>query len=512
MIFKLDYQTIYLFYALISLVNAYCLTLMWFEHRKRYKGLFLWVLYFLLQMSAYVLLIFEERCNLFVSKVLANEVNILGLICFCLGFQSFLKIKKKCKLIWLLATLEFFVLVYFTYGVDELKYRLLSTSITVVLLGLSLLYFLSRNATTIQRNIIKPAIVLLGLMIEFNGLRMIIILTQAYTYKNLLDAPFWVGFSEVLIILLNVIMVVNLTRIVDRQLQHDILEQEKKFNLTFQVSPHAIAILDRVGLCFVEINQTFINMFGYTKEEVISKQTHEVNLTALGDHISDFMNQTHLSQTHSLEMVLSHKDGTKKHVQVSIVLDKLSGKEVVISTLEDITEIIQARSKMVRLANYDALTELPNRYLLKDRFELAIANADRSHTSVAVMVIDIDDFKDFNDEFGHNFGDQVLISVSSRISKLIRKVDTLSRFGGDEFIILLSNLKSIEDVTIFSERLLALFKEPHKIGGKSTCVHISVGAAIYPESGQNLDTLLRKADEVMYQVKNTTKAGFKLYQ
>ncbi len=512
MIFKLDYETIYIFYALITLVNAYSLSLMWFEHRSRYKGLFHWVLYFLFKMTAYLLFLSTSIQDPLIFKLLPHEVKIVALIYLSFGFQYFLKIQKRCYMAILFSVLHFLVLSYFTFIVDSLQYRLIFTTLTTIIVNVVLLIYIYRNTSVAQRNVAKPALVVVMFMIQAHIFRLIVLLTQDISSKDIFVQPYWVGLTEVITILLSIVMVVNLTRIVDRQLQHDIREQEKKFNLTFQVSPHAIALIDRTKLSFVEINQTFTQMFGYTKVEVIGKQTQDVHLEDLGIHIMDFMNQTHLSQAHSLEMVLFHKDGSKKQVQVNFVLDKLSGKEVIISTIEDISEIMRLSTKMAKLANYDALTELPNRYLLKERFERAVENADRNHTLMALVVLDIDDFKDYNDEFGHAFGDKVLIAVSKKTSKLIRKVDTLARFGGDEFIILLCNLTSADDVLIFAQRLLALFKTTFKIDGQSTVIHVSAGAVIYPESGQSLDILLKRADGAMYQVKNSTKAGFKLYR
>jgi diguanylate cyclase (GGDEF)-like protein len=149
----------------------------------------------------------------------------------------------------------------------------------------------------------------------------------------------------------------------------------------------------------------------------------------------------------------------------------------------------------------DALTGLPNRQLLRDHFAQAMANARRHRSRCALLFLDIDDFKQLNDAHGHAFGDQVLRQVARRLVSAVREVDTVSRYGGDEFIVLLFVLGMQEDAEAVADKLTAVIRAPAEIDGRTISVTASVGIAVYPDDGQDLDALIARADAAMYESK-----------
>ena len=175
----------------------------------------------------------------------------------------------------------------------------------------------------------------------------------------------------------------------------------------------------------------------------------------------------------------------------------------------DITERKQAEARIEFLAHHDALTGLPNRVLLRDRFKHALAMAERSRSRVAMLFLDLDNFKVVNDTLGHMAGDRLLLEVVTRLSQCMRESDTISRQGGDEFILLLNDIPDLETVERIASKILVHLAEPAEINGHVLNTSGSIGIAIYPEDGKDFDSLLQKADTAMYNAKD---AGRNIYR
>ena len=189
-------------------------------------------------------------------------------------------------------------------------------------------------------------------------------------------------------------------------------------------------------------------------------------------------------------------------LMISAVRDKRGNVSHYICTLIDITDRKKSEARIQFLAEHDVLTELPNRALFAKRLGVAIGNARRARRRVAVLFIDLDRFKNINDSLGHHIGDGLLRSVSRRLLKAVRSNDTVSRLGGDEFTVILNGVTNAADVTrTIDERLMPLLREPHELGGVTLQVSCSVGVALYPDDGEDIDTLMQNADAAMYQAK-----------
>lgn len=163
------------------------------------------------------------------------------------------------------------------------------------------------------------------------------------------------------------------------------------------------------------------------------------------------------------------------------------------------------------MASHDALTGLPNRMLAKDLFELAASFADSSGFRLAVMVLDLDNFKTINESLGHSAGDTLLKITAQRLRECVRDMDTLSRQGGDEFLILLSDQDDVDAVSIVAEKILHRLAAPVDIAGAEFSISLSMGVAVYPEDGKDFDTLLKKADAAMYQAKAAGRNTYRFY-
>jgi len=167
--------------------------------------------------------------------------------------------------------------------------------------------------------------------------------------------------------------------------------------------------------------------------------------------------------------------------------------------------------EMSHLAQHDVLTDLPNRLLLKDRLSQAISLARRNHHKLAVLYLDLDGFKDINDSLGHSVGDKLLQSVAARLSACVRKSDTVSRQGGDEFVVLLPEVSHAEDAAVSAAKIIVELKKVHRIGEHRLLVTGSIGLTTYPENGEDAETLIKNADTAMYRAKQCGRDNYKFF-
>ena len=168
-----------------------------------------------------------------------------------------------------------------------------------------------------------------------------------------------------------------------------------------------------------------------------------------------------------------------------------------------------ATMEMSFKAERDFLTGLPNRALLTDRLAQAIALAQRHRKKVALMYLDLDKFKDINDSLGHSVGDQLLQSAARRLEACVRHSDTVSRYGGDEFVVLLSEIEAAQDAAHAAEKLIRTMAEPHLIGEHRITITLSIGISLYPDDGDDVEAVLRNADTAMYHAKRGGRNNYK---
>ena len=192
------------------------------------------------------------------------------------------------------------------------------------------------------------------------------------------------------------------------------------------------------------------------------------------------------------------------------MLDK-SNQELEKRVQQRTAELAEANQKLHQMVNHDPLTGLPNRILFYDRLRHAIAFAKRAQQKLAVLFIDIDNFKEINDTLGHNSGDLLLSKVASRLGDRLRESDTVARISGDEFAIILGCLAGSQDARYSARRMLKALDEPFDLGTSSTCLSASIGISIYPDDAEDPDELVRHADTAMYRVKHTTKRDYQFY-
>ena len=186
-------------------------------------------------------------------------------------------------------------------------------------------------------------------------------------------------------------------------------------------------------------------------------------------------------------------------------------KKIQIDLQNSLKILEKQREELEFQANHDSLTALPNRILFMDRLEHSIELAKRGNTKMAILFIDLDNFKEINDSLGHNIGDKILLEVSKRMRENLRSSDTLSRLGGDEFAIILNNLVDVKDITKIMEHGMDAFKLPFNIENNTLHISMSIGVSIYPYDGETSHTLLKNADAAMYKAKQSGRNRYSFY-
>ncbi|MFN7153008.1 MAG: diguanylate cyclase domain-containing protein [Acidovorax sp.] len=213
-------------------------------------------------------------------------------------------------------------------------------------------------------------------------------------------------------------------------------------------------------------------------------------------------------------VVVHRRTGQRFQVEetASPITDRHGNVTGAVAVLRDVTEAAAMAERMAHLAQYDALTDLPNRVLLQDRAQLAISQARRDGKSLAVMYLDLDGFKDVNDKLGHDVGDLLLVQFAQRLKAAVRASDTVCRQGGDEFVVLLPGLDNAEAACGVARKILASCNAPFDLAGELLQVGLSGGIALYPQHGDTFDALSRHADSAMYAAKRGGRMRFMLYQ
>ena len=314
----------------------------------------------------------------------------------------------------------------------------------------------------------------------------------------------------------------------NKLIQNQLHESERLHRYLVNTSPDIIYILDQDGH-FSFINDRIETLLGYDNKELIGKHysilVHQKDLEVARYVFNERRVGDRASR--NVELRLKCKDDSSpRFFEASTLPIELSSmgiyqnegdpkKKTYLGTYgvaRDITERKLAEDTINFQAYHDLLTNLPNRALLRDRLSLAISQAKREDEMLAVMFLDLDRFKNINDSLGHVVGDELLQQVSTRLKSCVREGDTLARFGGDEFTLLLPKItRGKEDVSSIAEKINDVLKDPFVIDNNELYVSASIGISIYPRDGTNMDLLIKHADIAMYHVKDTGKNNYKFY-
>lgn len=283
--------------------------------------------------------------------------------------------------------------------------------------------------------------------------------------------------------------------------------QQRLLAKVFEQSNEGIAITDSQGN-YLAINKSFTEITGFEQQELLSRTSGR----KIPDEYLEMLQQNQTKDFVQQELWNRRKDGTEYLERISItrVHDGQGQVTNYITIIANVTEAKAAEQQVRLLAHYDPLTNLPNRTLLTDRINQAIHAAENKHEPFALMFLDLDHFKNINDFLGHRIGDLLLMQLAIRLTTSIREQDTVSRLGGDEFILLLPGMDE-SATTYFAQMLTQVLTDPYHIEGHELIASSSLGIALFPDDGDNWETLYRRADIAMYNAKQEGRNTFRFF-
>ncbi|MEW5903089.1 MAG: EAL domain-containing protein [Pseudomonadota bacterium] len=282
----------------------------------------------------------------------------------------------------------------------------------------------------------------------------------------------------------------------------------------FEQNSEAIIVTDKQN-CIVSVNRAFTQITGYAAEEVVGRNPRFMASGRQSLQFYRVMWRELMENDHWRgEIWNKRKDGEvfPELLTISTVRDEQGEVTHFIGVFIDITERKKEEERIIRLANYDTLSGLPNRNLLADRVEQGVAQAERHGSKMAMMFIDLDHFKHINDSLGHDIGDELLKRAADRLKHSLRRADTLARQGGDEFIALINDIDSESEAAFVAEKMVASFEQGFEIDGHQLHVTPSIGISMCPEDGNNQMQLMRNADLAMYRAKERGRNRFAFYE
>ena len=308
-----------------------------------------------------------------------------------------------------------------------------------------------------------------------------------------------------------------------RQREEALHESESRLQAILQNEPEAITIVDSQG-CLLQVNQAGLKMFGSNShEQVAGKPLMDVIAPEYRDAFHDMHKRVILGESVQMEFEVLGLNGVRRIVETNAVpmLDK--GQIVHLAVTRDITERKRLEDQVRQLAFHDTLTHLPNRRLLTDRLSQVMAASLRHNRYGALMFIDLDNFKPLNDAHGHSVGDLLLIEVAKRLTACVREMDTVARFGGDEFVVMLSELdvdhaEFNSQARIVAEKIQAALSSPYlltvKENGAGVVEHhcsASIGVVLFVNHEISQNDILKYADAAMYQAKDAGRNSIRFY-
>ena len=304
-----------------------------------------------------------------------------------------------------------------------------------------------------------------------------------------------------------------------KSMQEELFEEKERAQVTLNSIGDAVICTDISGnIPF--LNLVALRITGWSRDEAVGKPMPEVFrvLDATSRRTTPNPMEIAVRQNHTMHLpsncILIQRDGCEIPIEDSVapIHDREGQATGVVIVFRDVSSTKTMAIQMAHSAHHDFLTGLPNRKLLNDRVSQAIALAIRNMKKVAVLFLDLDGFKHINDSLGHSIGDRLLQSIAKRLVGSVRGSDTVSRQGGDEFVVLLSGVEHSEGVAISVRRLLQVVADPHSIDQHDLHVTACIGVSIYPDDGPDAETLIKNADTAMYQAKENGRQSYQFFK
>jgi diguanylate cyclase (GGDEF)-like protein/PAS domain S-box-containing protein len=509
---NIDIRTLILLHFIVNLINVGAVTIIWQQYRMRFRGISLWLAYVVMQAGGLGLILLRGFIPDFLSIVIANSFLMIGNLCLFIGLEQFVNQRSSQVHNYGFLAIYVFLLYYYSAIQPNLTAREILVSIFYIIFDAQIIWLLVHRTPLVLRSMVHiTSLVFMGHLLTSLS-RIILIVLFPLRTNDFFQSRFNDALPITLYLALAISFVITLILMVSQRLLDEVQISEEKFTKAFHSAPYAILLTRPADGKILEANDGFMKITGYTHDEVLGKTTLDLNLWVDKEHRKDVMKKLSMDKKiQGIEYPFRIKSGeiiTGLYSAETLLINK---EELVLSSISDITELSKIRQRLQIEATHDHLTGLPNRKLFYDRFHIAKANAQRYQKGLAIISLDLDEFKTINDTFGHDVGDQVLVEVTRRLTTGLRKGDTVARFGGDEFVLLLTEIKSREDVIEVAQKILHNFQAAFHIDEHQFNLSASIGIALQPQDGKTINDLVKKSDQALYQVKKNGKSNYCFY-
>jgi diguanylate cyclase (GGDEF)-like protein/PAS domain S-box-containing protein len=508
----LDTRTIYFLNFIINVINTVTMLFYWRLYRRRFPGMSYWLAAMLAETAGIVLFMVHGSTPGPLTSIVANTLLLSGSLFLLAGLGRFVRSWKVQSYNYCLLALNALILYFFSVIKPDITARKIAVSAMIIVFNGEICWLLFRRTALGLRKITTTTGIVVGGYALASLIRIILLLQYPLVATDSLQSVAIDSITIITYLSLHVCLLIALISMVTKRLLLEVAVQEEKFTKAFHLAPYAILLTRQADGEIFEVNDGFVTITGYQREEAIGKKTTDLQLWAAEGERPNLSN--HLLDgdvIRGLEIKVRKKGGKVLTGLYSAESIKINNEECRISSITDITEQIAIRMQLKEMATHDALTGLPNRRLFYDRFQIAQANAERTRKSMAIMSLDLDKFKQVNDKYGHAHGDKVLVEASTRLTRSLRKGDTIARFGGDEFVMLLGSIETRADASAIAQKILEEFRQPFQIESHTIQFSSSIGIALYPGDGESIEDLIRKSDESLYAVKSDGRNDFKYF-
>lgn len=298
-----------------------------------------------------------------------------------------------------------------------------------------------------------------------------------------------------------------------REMELALKDSEEKFRLITEHSSDLIKVINKCGNISY-VSPSYRNLMG-TKYEIMEGQQLTYGINEL-DHplLLESIHKLRTNKMKSVQIEYRYLNQEKEEVWVEVNATSIAGEgelDHIVLTGRIISERKELQEQLTYQAYHDSLTDLPNRRLLEQSLDKAIASASKNNGKLALLFLDCDNFKQINDTHGHDMGDLLLVELAQRLTTCVRSEDTVARLGGDEFVVLIKRVENNEHITRVADRIQTTLQQPYIIEGELIEATSSIGISVYPDNGTTIKQLFRKADQALYQVKNNGRNDYQLY-
>ncbi|MEH6534344.1 MAG: diguanylate cyclase [Photobacterium frigidiphilum] len=500
----LDNRTLLVVTALISIGSAVALIFLWRAQSRR-KGEGFWAAGMSCVAAASIFISGRGIIPDFLSLVVANSLYVIGFQLILRGIRIFTGRPPLLFFDFGLLPLAGTLFYYFNYVDQNLGIRIAVLSAAFAMICGAIVITLLREKDAPWRSAgfaVATVFALFGISHLARGVLALLFLSeQSFMHPSITSSLVFLGG----------IFIIGGIAITLILLTYAVLESELRIvSLAVEQSASSIIITDREG-SIDYVNPASVEKTGYLPEELIGKNPRILQSGETSPEEYAYLWKSILAgNTWRGEFHNRKKNGELFWEIASIAPVKQRNGKIshFVVVKEDITALKEAKQHIHYLANHDTLTGLPTRQLSMDRLLNALAVARRNETKVAVLFVDLDGFKTVNDTLGHDAGDQLLKKTTERLCSCVRDMDTVARIGGDEFLILLTNVVDNDSIITVTERMIQAVAVPYKLEAGEVKISASIGIALYPDHGENPQELVKLADQAMYEIKRRGKNDY----